>query len=165
MMDLIYTIFQTLGSVVAVGISAVIPALYVASMLRYIPWLVSAPAMAVVAALVAYPTGMMEGAGSERARWEIKLHNMRSAMAVKKHQAEVAVLAIEEKYLISERKNSKLSRGKDRALVNLMRALPTQLESKTNETRLCPDIESSAPLCRPYDMLVPPSILLNIKER
>lgn len=160
-MESILAIFQTLQGVVALGILAIIPALYIASLLRFIPWPASSLAMAVVAALVAYPSGLSDGSGTERARWEIKIHNLRAAMGVKKHQAELAGLAIEEKYLKAEREKSLFRQGKDRALVNLMRSLPTQLESKSDETSLCP----RAPICQPYNMLAWPSILQNIKGR
>ena len=105
----------------------------------------------------AYHEGEANGSASERASWEIEIYNLRSAMASKKHQAEIAGRAIERKYLKSEREKSKLRLGRDRALVDLMRTIPAQIESETHET--------TAPVCRPYDMLAYPSILRNIKER
>lgn len=160
-MDVFYAIFQTLGASLALGVLAVIPALFLASLFGLIPWPISAVSMAVVAGLVAYPSGIMQGSGKERARWEIKIYNMRSAIAVKKHQAELAVLVIEEKYLKGEREKSQRRRTRDAALVNLMRNLPTQTESKTDETSLCP----ATPVCNPYNMLAWPSVLRNIRKR
>lgn len=161
MMDIFYAIYQTVGAALAMGVLAVIPALYLASIVKYIPWAISAPAMAVIAAVVAYPSGIMEGSQIERVRWEIKTQQLRSLLDDQKKEAAASMLAIEEKYLKSESEKSQLRQGRDDALVNLMRKIPTQIESKNDETGPC----SRTPICRPYDMLVDPSILRNIRKR
>lgn len=160
MMDILQTIYSTVGFVVSMGILAIIPALYVATFLKRIPWMISAPAMVLVAGLVAYPMGMTDGGQKERLSWEIEIHNLRSALAAKKHQAELAGREIERKYLQSEREKSTLRQGRDDTLVRMMRAIPPHIESQNNDTK-----SSKAQTCNPYDMPAWPSILRNIKER
>lgn len=157
-MDILWSLWETFRQVVSIGILMVIPALYIGSIVKWIPWMISAPAMAVVAGLVAYPGGISTGIERERSAWQIEMHNLKTAMAVKKHQAEISVRSIENKYLNSEREKSTLRQEQNGALAKAMET-PHKQESKTHEN--C----AAIPICNPYRMLAYPSILRSIQNR
>lgn len=152
-MDILYTIIKTGGYIISLGILAIVPALFIAALLTRLPWIIAAPAMAFVAFIAAYPAGMLEGISSERAAWEIEIHNLRSAMNVKKHQADKAVSIVEAKYLHAETGRIEMRQQLDDSLLNLI----------NSEGDI--DAQSKCPICLPYTMRADASIVRNIQER
>ena len=152
-MDILYTIIKTGGYLISLGIIAIVPVLFIAALLGRIPWIIAAPGMALVAFIAAYPAGMFAGINSERTAWEIQVHNLRSALEVKQHQAKEAIAIVETKYLHAESGRILL---RDELSVELMKLIQSKRET---------DEKSSCPICRPYSMRADPGILRNIQKR
>ena len=146
MLDLLFTLVKTAGFLLSLGITAIVPVLFVLALLKRLPWVIAAPAMAVVAAVASYATGMGEGVQRGRVAWEIKVDNLRAALAVKKLNAEAELKVIERRYLDAREVSDLLQQENDRILSDL-------LSEKKNEK------------CDPYSMPVDPGLLRHIEKR
>ena len=156
-MDILYALVKTLGFVLSLGVLAIVPVLFILALMKRVPWMLAAPAMAVVAFVAAYPAGMLEGMKKERVSWEIRMHNLQAALEVKKRQAEKAGAVIEAKYLMVEAEKEQLRQSRDDDLKRLMD--DTALIIENSESKIHENT------CHPYSMRVSPDILRNIKGR
>ena len=161
-MDILYALVKTFGYLVSIGIAAIIPVLFGMALLNKLPWLIAAPAMALVAFIAAYPAGMLEGIGIERVAWEMKIAKLQAKLDANKYLAEQKLLAIEKKYLQSESEKAiqrQLHNDElDRLFDQSQHRTSTKKESQNDGTK-------SYPVCQPYSMRVDPGILRNIQKR
>ncbi len=105
-MDILYTLVKTFGVFLSLGIMAIIPVLLVVALLKRLPWVIAVPVMALVAVIAAYPAGMIEGIGSERAAWETKIAKLKAERDANKVLAEQKLLVIEKEYLQAQSENA-----------------------------------------------------------
>lgn len=161
-MELIYALVKTFGYLLSAAPLIIVAVLFGLGLLRRLPWLFAAPAMALAAFIAAYPAGMVEGIRIERAAWQLKVSQLQARHLAQKHEAEQKLLAIEKKYLAEQREKELQRQIHDEELDRLF---DQARENGTLKPEREKDDSQSCPVCQPYRMRADPGILRNIQKR